>query len=178
MVWFVASRLAALDDGTPLAQNAATVMTVLSAYKGTARLSLSDETEKIYGLEHDLAKSDAIRAAVAALNLGPFLTELYATNRSLAQAYTARANARAGRIDGKGGETTDTLRKAAAALIIDICRRVNAINTVLPSDEAAAAAVALFGVVKQYKLVASQGGKRKKEDPEPEPEPEPESAKN
>ena len=62
------------------------------------------------------------------------------------------------------------LRKAAADLLCQCAKRVNALYMITPSEDVAKVIKAVYGVVEQYKHVAAQPAKHKKEDPEPAPE--------
>ena len=87
----------------------------------------------------------------------------------MSEKYNARTDAGIGRDTAKGGETTASLRKSVAEMVVDVFATVNALDRVMPSD-ATAAVTSLSALVSQFKTIASQGGKRH-EEPEPEPVP-------
>ena len=65
---------------------------------------------------------------------------------------------------------------AAADLLCQCAKRVNALYMITPLEDVAKVIKAAYGVVEQYKHVAAQPAKHKGGD-DPEPEPAPEAAK-
>ena len=82
--------------------------------------------------------------------------------------YNARTDAGIGREAEKGGETTASLRKSVAEMVVDVFATVNALDRVMPSDATAAAVTSFSALVSRFKTVASHGGKHH-EEPEPVP---------
>ena len=140
----------------------------LAPYKGLNSHPLTKETEEIKGLMYDLLeKEGSISGEVGFIGLGAALSELAAANDALSEKYNARTDAGIGRDTAKGGETTASLRKSVAEMVVDVFATVNALDRVMPSD-ATAAVTSLSALVSRFKTVASQGGKHH-EEPEPVP---------
>ena len=76
---------------------------------------------------------------------------------------------------GEGGDTTDSLRKALANLLIEAYRQMNAVARINDSEQTRNAVSEVNGIIAHYKDVAAQPAKRKGGD-EPAPEPEPEAS--
>ena len=143
----------------------------LAPYKGLNAHPLTKETEEIKGLMYDLLeKEGSISGEVGFIGLTAALSELAAANDALSEKYNARTDAGIGREAEKGGETTASLRKSVAEMVVDVFATVNALDRVMPSDATAAAVTSLSALVSRFKTVASQGGKHH-EEPEPEPVP-------
>ena len=106
--------------------------------------------------------------AITTLDKLPWLNAMCAANDEVDRLYSSRTDERAGREAAKGGDSTASLRKTAQGLVSTIIRRVNVTNEISPSADAATAANALIGIIKQYKLVAASHKTAKKDDPEPE----------
>ena len=140
----------------------------VTPYKGIYAHSLTKETEEIYGLQTDLGKTPEIRNAVTALGLGNILTALYAANAAVAAAYSQRDTSRANQFETRDGDTTASLRKEAVSLVIEIFRRINALNDLEPSTEGQIAAQALEAIVEQRKQVVAKSRKSQKTPDEPE----------
>ena len=86
--------------------------------------------------------------------------------------FVARQNLPASgeRAEARADGSVPELRKAAADLLCRCAKRVNALYMITPSEDVAKVIKAVYGVVEQYKHVAAQPAKHKKEDPEPAPE--------
>ena len=98
----------------------------------------------------------------------PWLNAMCAANDEVERLYSSRTDERSACEAAKGGDSTASLRKTAQGLVSTIIRRVNVTNEISPSTDAATAANALIGIIKQYKLVAASHKTAKKDDPEPE----------
>ena len=92
--------------------------------------------------------------------------------------FVARQNLPASgeRAEARADGSVPELRKAAADLLCQCAKRVNALYMITPSEDVAKVIKAAYGVVEQYKHVAAQPAKHKGGD-DPEPEPAPEAAK-
>ena len=168
-MWRALEQLEELGEDVPMGASAHRVMSVIGAYKGAYAHSLVKETEELRGLAFDLQKNQAAVEAVTQLGMLPWLNAMCAANDEVDCLYSNRTDERAGREAAKGGDSTASLRKAAQGLVSNIIRRVNVTNEISPSQDAATAANALIGIIKQYKLVAASRGSKKKS-PEPTPE--------
>ena len=168
-VWKFVETLSELDGNEEFDYSARRVQAALAPYKGLNVHSLTKETEEIKGLIYDLRKDD-ITGEVGFIGLNAVLGELASANNALEEKYNSRTDAGIGRDAEKGGETTASLRKSVAEMVVDVFATVNALDRVMPSDATAAAETSLTSVVSHYRNVASQGGKRH-EEPEPEPVP-------
>ena len=162
--WNAWHHMSRLGETNALGQAARVLAPTLAPYKGIYSHSLTKETEEIYGLQTDLGKTPEIRNAVTALGLGNILTALYAANAALAAAYSQRDTSRADQFETRDGDTTASLRKEAVNLVIEIFRRINALNDLEPSTEGQIAAQALEAIVEQRKQVAKS--RKSKETPE------------
>ena len=170
-VWKFVETLSELDGAGEFDFSARRVQAALAPYKGLNSHPLTKETEEIKGLMYDLLeKEGSISGEVGFIGLGAALSELAAANDALSEKYNARTDAGIGREAEKGGETTASLRKSVAGMVVDVFATVNALDRVMPSDATAAAVTSLSALVSQFKTIASQGGKRH-EEPEPEPVP-------
>ena len=165
-MWDFASAAAKLEGDDAFASAANTFRTFIAAYKGLDRHKLAQETEEIYGLKHDLEKSESLTRAVAALKLETWFAQLFNINESFLNAYQSRNDESIARLAEKDGNTTESLRKEAAALVCTLVRRVNYTLEFNPSAEATAAANALAAIIAQYKTVAASRKHEKKEDPD------------
>ena len=87
----------------------------------------------------------------------------------LREHFVARQNLPASgeRAEARADGSVPELRKAA---LCRCAKRVNALYMITPSEDVAKVIKAAYGVVEQYKHVAAQPAKHKKEDPEPAPE--------
>ena len=170
-IWKFVETLSELDGASEFDFSARRVQAALAPYKGLNAHPLTKETEEIKGLMYDLLeKEGSISGEVGFIGLTAALSELAAANDALSEKYNARTDAGIGREAEKGGETTASLRKSVAEMVVDVFATVNALDRVMPSDATAAAVTSLTSVVSHYRNVASQGGKRH-EEPEPEPVP-------
>ena len=167
-MWRALEQLEELGEDVPMGAAAHRVMSVIGAYKGAYSHSLVKETEELRGLAFDLQKNAAAVEAITSLGMLPWLNAMCAANDEVDRLYSSRTDERAGREAAKGGDSTASLRKTAQGLVSTIIRRVNVTNEISPSADAATAANALIGIIKQYKLVASAHKTAKKDDPEPE----------
>ena len=166
-IWKFVETLSELDGDNEFDFSARRVQAALAPYKGLNAHSLTKETEEIKGLIYDLRKDD-ITGEVGFIGLNAVLGELASANNALEEKYNSRTDAGIGRDAEKGGETTASLRKSVAEMVVDVFATVNALDRVMPSDATAAAVTSLSALVSQFKTIASQGGKRH-EDPEPVP---------
>ena len=170
-IWKFVETLSELDGDNEFDFSARRVQAALAPYKGLNSHPLAKETEEIKGLMYDLLeKEGSISGEVGFIGLTAALSELAAANDALSEKYNARTDAGIGREAEKGGETTASLRKSVAEMVVDVFATVNALDRVMPSDATAAAVTSLTSVVSHYRNVASQGGKHH-EEPEPEPVP-------
>ena len=104
--------------------------------------------------------------AITALGMLRWLNALCAANDEVDELYKHRTGERGEREASAGGETTASVRKEAANLIVEIIARINAAQRLMPSAELEGAVTALMGVIEQYRLVAVSHT-AKKEKPEP-----------
>jgi len=166
-IYFALEQLSQIDGELSLAVKARTVFNILAAYKGAYSHAITKETEELQGLSFDIMKTPAAVEALTGLGLLPWFNALAAANEEVDNLYQHRTGERADREHEKGEDSTISLRKTAVTLVSNIIRRVNAFNEVNPTDASKTAAIRLDGIIKQYKDVAAQTGKRKKDDPEP-----------
>ncbi len=163
-VWKFVETLSELDGDNEFDFSARRVQAALAPYKGLNAHPLTKETEEIKGLMYDLLeKEGSISGEVGFIGLTAALSELAAANDALSEKYNARTDAGIGREAEKGGETTVSLRKSVAEMVVDVFATVNALDRVMPSDATAAAVTSLSALVSQFKTIASQGGKRHEE---------------
>lgn len=159
--------LAEVEDSAVLFTSAHYLKLLLAPYKGLYAHSLTKETEEIYGLKFDLEKTASVNA-LKETGLYKIAGYLFDANDALKSAYASRTDAKGAKEASKGGETTASLRKTSAALVVKIIHTVNALNAIDPNEATTAAADKLAGVVAQHKLVASQHSKKKKDAPDPD----------
>lgn len=171
--WQAWTRLSALGETHPLGQAARTLTPTLTPYKGIYKHSLTKETEEIKGLREDLGKTPAVRDAVTAMGLTNILNALWLANDAVDAAYAQRDSSRAGRYETQGDDTTESLRKTAVNLVLEIFRRINALNELEPSTDGQVAAQQLAAIVEQRKERVAVNRKSKKEPDTPD---EPENA--
>ena len=163
-----------LDPSHALYKEAEKLRSEITAYKGVYRHELSKETTELRGLQREL-NTDRNVAALEALGLTTIADALFAANDAVAAALGQREMDRGGRIADKGGDTTDSLRKALANLLIEAYRQMNAVARINDSEQTRNAVSEVNGIIAHYKGVAAQPAKRKGGD-EPAPEPEPEAS--
>lgn len=168
-IWRALEQLEELGEDVAMGAAAHRVMSVIGAYKGAYAHSLVKETEELRGLAFDLQKNQAAVEALTSLGMLPWLNAMCAANDEVDRLYSSRTDERSAREAAKGGDSTASLRKAAQGLVSTIIRRVNVTCEISPSADATQAANSLVGVIKQYRLVASQHT-AKREKPEPGPE--------
>ena len=161
-----------LDSSHPLYASALKLRSEMTPYKGVDRHEISKETSELKGLQRDLAKSENA-AALTALGLNTIATALFAANGAVEEALSARETERGARIGEKGGETTASLRKEVATLLVESYRQVNAVARINPSETVESAIRDFNGIIAHYRDVAAQPAKRSgKDEPAPEPDPE------
>ena len=161
-----------LDPSHPLYAEAVKLRSEMTPYKGVWKHELSKETSELAGLQRDLNKATTA-VAVQALGLNTIVTALFAANDAVREILDSRDVERGNRIADKSGDTTASLRKAVATLLIDAYRQVNAVARINPGGSAEPVIRDVNGFIAHYKDVASQPAKRSgKDEPAPEPEPE------
>ena len=158
-----------LDPAHPLYAAALTLRSEMTPYKGVDRHEISKETSELKGLQRDLAKPENV-TALRTLGLNTIAEALFTANNAVESAVANRDTERGGRIAEKGGDTTDSLRKAVSTLLIDAYRQVNAAARITPGENTENAIRDVNGIIAHYKDVAAQPAKRKGGD-EPTPEP-------
>ena len=169
-LWYGWHYAMELDPEHPLHQAAAKLTSEMNAYKGVWKHEISKETTELKGLQRDLS-TEANVAALQALGLKIFSDALFAANDAVAAAIDRREQERGERIAEKGGDTTASLRKAVATLLVDCYRQVNAADRIIKAPETAAAIQDVCGIIEHYKHVAAQPtSKQGKDDPEPAPD--------
>lgn len=162
--WAYVRFLSRLGGDGPLDRAARTLANIVSVYKGLAKRELTATTSEIRALKIDLEKTEAARAAVAALGLGVVTEELFAVNEAFSEKYSARIAAWTERSVARDGETTVSLRREAARLVVEIVETLNAVNLLSPTEESLAAAAKLRAVVAQAKETLSHHRRRKRRD--------------
>lgn len=165
-IWNAVEQLANIPADDGLGDKARIVQTAISAYKGIYSHKLAKETEEIWGLKHDIEKSEKVVKAISALKIETWFNQLFNINESFDQCYSERNDVAIARIAEKGGDTTVSLRKEATEIIASIIRRVNYVAEFDPCDEATAAANALTGIIEKFKIMATSRKSSKKEDPD------------
>ena len=168
--WNAWLHMSRLGETNALGQAARTLTPTLTPYKGINRHSITKETEEIKGLREDLGKTPAVRDAVTAMGLTNILNALYQVNDAVDAAYSQRDSSRAGRYETQGDDTTESLRKTAVNLVLEIFRRINALNELEPSTDGQVAAQQLAAIVEQRKDVAVS--RKPKKEPVPPDAPE------
>ena len=173
-LWSAWDYLSQLDPHHPFYVAANTLRSEMTKYKGAARFKLEQETEALYGLQNALENSGN-RTALETLGLDKIAAALWEANEAVKTAMDARNAERGERAEGRADGSVPELRKTVSDLLCRCAKRVTALYMITPSEEAAKAIKAAVGVVEQYKRIAAQPAKHKKEDPEPAPEPAPEA---
>ena len=154
-LWHAWHFIMELDADDPLHQAAAQLKSEMTAYKGVWTHEINKETTELNGLQRDFAKGDNT-FALQTLGLSTIATALFAANHEVELAVEARLAERNERVAEKGTDTTPALRKAAANLLIDCCRQVNAANRINATAATTAAVTGVCAVIEQYKLVAAE----------------------
>ena len=116
-----------------------------------------------------------VRHYVHGQSVDKIAAALWEANEAVKTAMDARNAERGERAEGRADGSVPELRKTVSDLLCRCAKRVTALYMITPSEEAAKAIKAAVGVVEQYKRIAAQPAKHKKEDPEPAPEPAPEA---
>ena len=173
-VYYAWHYLMELDPSHPLYAEAVKLRSEMTPYKGVWKHELTKETSELQGLQRDLAKLQTAEA-LEALGLNTIVTALFEANDAVRQIIENRDAERGSRIADKGGDTTDSLRKAVVTLLIDAYRQVNAADRINRSEQTTSAITEVNGIIAHYKDVAAQPAKRKGGD-EPTPEPNGEAA--
>ena len=174
-LWSAWDYLSQLDPHHPFYVAANTLRSEMTKYKGAARFKLEAETEAISGLQTALA-NPTNGEALATLGLDKIAAALWDANEATRTAMDERDAERGERAEARADGSVPELRKAAADLLCQCAKRVNALYMITPSQDVAKVIKAAYGVVEQYKHVAAQPAKHKGGD-DPEPEPAPEAAK-
>ena len=171
--YYAWSYLMQLDPSHPLYAEAVKLRSEMTPYKGVYRHELSKETAELKGLQRDLEKpvpSNAVRA----LGLEAIANALFAANDAVGQAIGERALERGVRIADTGGETTESLRKSTANLLVEAYRQVNAAARIAPGMVTENVVMEANGIVAHFKAVAAQPAKRPgKDESAPEPDGDP-----
>ena len=157
-----AAVLAKAPDTGPFADAAHILDAWFSAHRRDAARRISDETARIDSIRASYMQDATVRAAAETTGVARMIERLFAVNGQLTAAWTARLNDRGTRAIAENGDTTRSLRKAAAAEIVGIFDLVKACAVVRPSAATVEATAKLMTLVTQYKAVASRGGKRSK----------------
>ena len=168
-LWSAWDYLSQLDPHHPFYVAANTLRSEMMKCKGAARFKLEQETEAIYGLQHAL-ENLGNHTALETLGLDKIAAALWEANEAVKTAMDARNMERGERADGRADGSVPELRKTVSDLLCRCAKRVTALYMITPSEEAAKAIKAAVGVVEQYKRIAAQPAKHKKEEPEPAPE--------
>ena len=168
-LWSAWDYLSQLDPHHPFYVAANTLRSEMMKCKGAARFKLAEETEALYGLQNALM-GEPNRTALETLGLDKIAAALWEANEAVKTAMDARNAERGERAEGRADGSVPELRKAVSDLLCRCAKRVTALYMITPSEEAAKAIKAAVGVVEQYKRIAAQPAKHKKEDPEPAPE--------
>ena len=168
-LWQAWERFMTLDQHHPFYVAANTLRSEMTKYKGASRLKLAEETEALYGLQAALLNPQN-GAALETLGLDKVAAALWDANEATRTAMDERDAERGERAEARADGSVPELRKAAADLLCQCAKRVNALYMITPSEDVAKVIKAAYGVVEQYKHVAAQPAKHKKEDPEPAPE--------
>ena len=163
--WYFVNRL---DPTDALAQHAAVLRPVMSAYKGMWKHEMTQETEEIRGLQRDLAP-EAMQQALTALGLNVIAQGLFAANLALSQQVQEREHARGERIAEKAGETGEIIRAQMAPVMTELFKQANALQRVTPSESMGEFVQNICGVINHYKQVAASGGSHSGDKPEPTP---------
>ena len=167
--WHAWEYLSQLDQHHPLYVAANTLRSEMTKCKGAARRKLEAETEAISGLQTALA-NPTNGEALHTLGLDNIASALWEANEAVKTAMNARNTERGERAEGRADGSVPELRKTVSDLLCQCAKRVTALYMITPSEEAAKAIKAAVGVVEQYKRIAAQPAKHKKEEPEPAPE--------
>ena len=168
-MWYAWEYLSQLDQHHPLYVASNTLRSEMMKCKGAARFKLAEETEALYGLQNALM-GEPNRTALETLGLDKIAAALWEANEAVKEAMDARNSERGERAEGRADGSVPELRKTVSDLLCRCAKRVTALYMITPSEEAAKAIKAAVGVVEQYKRIAAQPAKHKKEDPEPAPE--------
>ena len=168
-LWQAWERFMTLDQHHPFYVAANTLRSEMTKCKGAARFKLAEETEALYGLQNALM-GEPNRTALETLGLDKIAAALWEANEAVKTAMDARNAERGERAEGRADGSVPELRKTVSDLLCRCAKRVTALYMITPSEEAAKAIKAAVGVVEQYKRIAAQPAKHKKEDPEPAPE--------
>ena len=168
-LWQAWERFMTLDQHHPFYVAANTLRSEMTKCKGAARFKLAEETEALYGLQNALM-GEPNRTALETLGLDKIAAALWEANEAVKTAMDARNVERGERAEGRADGSVPELRKTVSDLLCRCAKRVTALYMITPSEEAAKAIKAAVGVVEQYKRIAAQPAKHKKEDPEPAPE--------
>ena len=159
-----------LDPSHSLYEHALKIRSEMTPYKGVYRHELAKETAELEGLQRDLGKTPCA-AALATLGLNKIAQALFQENETVRQIIESRDVERGSRIADKGGDTTASLRKAVATLLVDVYRQVNAADRIAGNEQTTNAIKDVNGVIAHYKDVAAQPAKHQGgDDPEPKPE--------
>ena len=168
-LWQAWERFMTLDQHHPFYVAANTLRSEMMKCKGASRFKLAEETEALYGLQAALLNPQN-GAALETLGLNKIAAALWEANEAVKTAMDARNAERGERAEGRADGSVPELRKTVSDLLCRCAKRVTALYMITPSEEAAKAIKAAVGVVEQYKRIAAQPAKHKKEDPEPAPE--------
>ena len=168
-LWQAWERFMTLDQHHPFYVAANTLRSEMMKCKGASRFKLAEETEALYGLQAALLNPQN-GAALETLGLNKIAAALWEANEAVKTAMDTRNVERGERAEGRADGSVPELRKTVSDLLCRCAKRVTALYMITPSEEAAKAIKAAVGVVEQYKRIAAQPAKHKKEDPEPAPE--------
>ena len=162
-----------LDPAHPLYVEAVKLRSEMTSYKGVERHEISKETSELQGLFRDL-ENQRNAQAIQQLGFARVVSAMREANDQVRQIIENREVERGNRIADKGGDTTASLRKGVANLLVEAYRQVNAAARINNSDVTRNAINDVNGIIAHYKDVAAQPAKRPgKDEPEPEPAPEP-----
>ena len=167
-LWYAWYYIDQIDPTDTLAQHAAVLRPVMTAYKGMWKHEMTKETEEIRGLQRDLSP-EAMQQALTALGLNVIAQGIFVANATLAQQVQQREHARGERIAEKAGETGESIRKQTTPVILELFKHTNALQRIMPSDNIAQFIQNINGVINHYKQVAASGGSHSGDEPEPTP---------
>ena len=167
-LWYAWYYIDQIDPTDALAQHAAVLRPVMTAYKGMWKHEMTKETEEIRGLQRDLAPEN-MQQALEALGLKIIAQGIFAANNALALQVQEREHARGERIAEKAGETGESIRKQTVPVLIELYKYTNAMQRITPSESIGTFIQNINGVINHYKQVAASGGSHSGDQPEPTP---------
>ena len=167
-LWYAWYYIDQIDPTDALAQHAAVLRPVMTAYKGMWKHEMTKETEEIKGLQRDLAPA-AQQQALTQLGLNVIAQQIFVANAALEQQVTQREHARGERIAEKAGETGESIRKQTAPVLLELFKQANALQRIAPTDSVGDFIQNVCGVINHYKQVAASGGSHSGDEPEPTP---------